>query len=87
MSRTDKDAPYFVREQREGVQHWHHRLGYYTELPHYAPSPQDYADQQYLHQERKRQRRRDKQLLRTVRDWDDYSHPRHPFNVYALPSW
>lgn len=87
MSRTDKDAPYFVREAREGITYWHHTLGDYIALPEYAPYPQPYGDRQHLRQERKRQRRRDNQLIRTTWDWDAYAHPRHRFDVYSLPSW
>lgn len=45
------------------------------------------ADREHLKIERRRQRRQDKNLLRNVTDWDNYSHPRHPFDAYGLPSW
>lgn len=44
-------------------------------------------DRQHMRAERRRQRRRDNHLIRTTREWDEYTNPRHPFDPYGLPSW
>ena len=48
------------------------------------------ADAAHLKSQRKRQRHQDRQYLTVTAQrgaWDNYSHPRHPFDAYGLPSW
>lgn len=48
------------------------------------------TDRAHMRAERKRQRRRDRHHIRAAfraNGWDDYTHPRHPFDRYGLPSW
>lgn len=53
---------------------------------HNAPREWTKADAKHLAYERRANRRRDKHALRTVADWDNYAHPRHPFDWTTLPS-
>lgn len=61
----------------------------------YSPVTRPYADTRWLKSERKSNRRRDKQRVDRYSHthtwdldvWDDYSHARHPFPAYFLPSW
>ena len=45
------------------------------------------ADRAYLRAERKRARRRDRQVIRETWDWDNYTHPLHKRDPYRWPSW
>lgn len=88
MSRTFKTDPYAVRVEREGYMLYVDRLGeYFPHLPEYLGYPWPEQDREHMRQERKRQRHQDNHLIRTTADWDAYSHPRHPFDAYTLPSW
>ena len=45
------------------------------------------ADRYHLRAERKLARRRDRQVIRETRDWDNYTHPLHKSDPYHWPSW